>query len=208
MDNKIMYALSYGLFVLSARQGEKDNGCIINTAIQVTAEPNRIVMAVSKDNLTHDMVRDTGRFTLSILSEEADFELFRRFGYQSGREADKFAGLEGSTGRDRAGVPYVTQGAAAWLSCSVVTATDLGSHTLFLVDVLEGDWLSQVPSLTYAYYQQHIKPGIPPASASGKKRWVCRICGYVYEGEELPADFICPLCKHPAADFELLDQKE
>lgn len=204
MDQKIMYALSYGLFVLSARQGEKDNGCIINTAIQVTAAPNRIVMAVSRDNLTHDMVRDSGRFTLSILSEEADFSLFQRFGYQSGREADKFAGLAG-VGRDKNGVCYLTSQVSAWLSCQVVTATDLGTHTLFLADVLDGERLSQSPSLTYAHYQQHIKPGVPPASGQGKKRWICTVCGYVYEGDELPADYVCPLCKHPAADFEPLD---
>ena len=163
MDQKIMHALSYGLFVLSARQGEKDNGCIINTAIQVTAAPNRIVMAVSKDNLTHDMVRDSGQFTLSILSEEADFALFQRFGYQSGREADKFAGLE-DIARDGNGVRYLTRQVSAWLSCQVVSATDLGTHTLFLADVLDGARLSQAPSLTYAHYQQHIKPGVPPAS--------------------------------------------
>ena len=201
MDQKIMHALSYGLFVLSARQGEKDNGCIINTAIQVTAAPNRIVMAVSKDNLTHDMVRDSGQFTLSILSEEADFALFQRFGYQSGREADKFAGLE-DIARDGNGVRYLTRQVSAWLSCQVVSATDLGTHTLFLADVLDGARLSQAPSLTYAHYQQHIKPGVPPASGQGKKRWICTVCGYVYEGEELPADIICPLCKHPASDFE------
>ncbi len=204
MDQKIMHALSYGLFVLSARQGEKDNGCIINTAIQVTAAPNRIVMAVSKDNLTHDMARDSGQFTLSVLSEEADFALFQRFGYQSGREADKFAGLE-DIARDGNGVRYLTRQVSAWLSCQVVSATDLGTHTLFLADVLDGARLSQAPSLTYAHYQQHIKPGVPPASGQGKKRWICTVCGYVYEGEELPADIICPLCKHPAADFEPLD---
>ena len=204
MDQKIMHALSYGLFVLSARQGEKDNGCIINTAIQVTAAPNRIVMAVSKDNLTHDMVRDSGQFTLSILSEEADFALFQRFGYQSGREADKFAGLE-DIARDGNGVRYLTRQVSAWLSCQVVSATDLGTHTLFLADVLDGGVISSVPSATYAYYQAHIKPK-PGASAapSEKKRWVCKVCGYVYEGDELPADYICPLCKHPASDFEPL----
>ena len=204
MDQKIMHALSYGLFVLSARQGEKDNGCIINTAIQVTAAPNRIVMAVSKDNLTHDMVRDSGQFTLSILSEEADFALFQRFGYQSGREADKFAGLE-DIARDGNGVRYLTRQVSAWLSCQVVSATDLGTHTLFLADVLDGGVISSEPSATYAYYQANIKPKPGAAAPSGeKKRWVCKVCGYVYEGDELPADYICPLCKHPASDFEPL----
>ena len=206
MDNKVMYALSYGLFVLSARRGEKDNGCITNTAIQVTTDPNRIVIAVNKGNYTHDMVKETGRFTLSILSEEAKFDLFQRFGFQSGRDVDKFAGFEAHTARDKDGICYVTQGTNAWLSCKVVSATDLGSHTLFLADVLDGGTLSSASSATYAYYQAHIKPK-PAASApaaSEKKRWVCTVCGYVYEGDELPADYICPLCKHPASDFELL----
>ena len=206
MDNKVMYSLSYGLFVLSARQGDKDNGCITNTAIQVTTDPNRIVIAVNKSNYTHDMVKETGRFTVSVLSEEAKFELFKRFGFQSGRDVDKFAGFEAHVKKDAEGIPYVTQGTNAWLSCKVVSATDLGTHTLFLADVLDGGVLSGAPSATYAYYQAHIKPK-PAASApaaSEKKRWVCTVCGYVYEGDELPADYICPLCKHPASDFELL----
>ena len=119
---------------------------------------------------------------------------------------DKFAGFEAHTRRDADGICYVTQGASAWLSCKVVSATDLGTHTLFLADVLDGGKLSSAPSVTYAYYQAHIKPkpGAAPAPSGGQKRWVCTVCGYVYEGDELPADYICPLCKHPASDFELL----
>lgn len=205
MDQKVMYALSYGLFVLSARRGEKDNGCITNTAIQVTAEPNRIAIAVNKANYTHDMVLETGKFTVSVLSEEAKFELFQRFGFQSGRDVDKLADFQEHIARDGNGVVYVTQGTNAWISCQVVSTMDLGTHTLFVADVLDGGVLSQTPSATYAYYQANIKPKpAAPAGESSKKRWVCTICGYVYEGEELPADFICPLCKHPASDFELL----
>ncbi len=205
MDNKVMYSLSYGLFVLSARQGEKDNGCITNTAMQVTTTPNRIVIAVNKGNYTHDMVAQTGRFTVSVLSEEAKFELFQRFGFQSGRDTDKFAGFEAHTGKDADGIRYVTQGTNAWMSCKVVSMTDLGTHTLFLADVLDGGVISSVPSATYTYYQEHIKPKPGAAPASGeKKRWICKVCGYVYEGDTLPEDYICPLCKHPAADFELL----
>ena len=205
MDQKVMYALSYGLFVLSARRGEKDNGCITNTAIQVTAEPNRIAIAVNKANYTHDMVLETGKFTVSVLSEDAKFELFQRFGFQSGRDVDKLADFQEHIARDGNGVVYVTQGTNAWISCQVVSTMDLGTHTLFVADVLDGGVLSQAPSATYAYYQANIKPKpAAPAGESSKKRWVCTICGYVYEGEELPADFICPLCKHPASDFELL----
>lgn len=202
---KAMYALSYGLFVLSARQGVKDNGCIINTAMQATTKPNRIVFTVNKQNYTHDMVKETGEFTLSVLSEKADMSLFERFGFQSGREADKFAGFEAHVVRGGNGILYVTQGTNAWLSGKVVSVTDLGSHSLFVADVTDGDVLSADPSATYAYYQANIKPKPAAAPApTGKKRWVCKVCGYVYEGDELPADFICPLCKHPASDFELM----
>lgn len=202
---KAMYALSYGLFVLSARQGVKDNGCIINTAMQATTKPNRIVFTVNKQNYTHDMVKETGEFTLSVLSEKADMALFERFGFQSGRDTDKFAGFEAHVARGGNGILYVTQGTNAWLSGKVVSVTDLGSHSLFVADVTDGDVLSSDPSATYAYYQANIKPKPAAAPApAGKKRWVCKVCGYVYEGDELPADFICPLCKHPASDFELM----
>ncbi len=202
-NDKAMYALSYGLFILAARQGEKDNGCIINTVMQVTTDPNRLVITVDKRNLTHDMVKATGRFALSILSEKAGFDLFRRFGFQSGRDTDKFAGFP-YTQRGEDGVLYVTQGVSAWLSCKVVTTMDLGTHTLFLADVEDGDMLSSDPSATYAYYHAHIKPAHQAASAadSGKKKWVCKVCGYIYEGDELPTDYICPICKHPASAFE------
>lgn len=205
-DPKAMYALSYGLFVLTARQGEKDNGCIINTGMQVTTDPNRIIITVNKQNYTHDMVLATGRFTLSVLSEQAGFDLFQRFGFQSGRDTDKFAGFMDHAVRGENGILHVTQGTSAWISCQVVSTLDLGTHTLFLADVVDGDVLSNVPSATYAYYQANIKPKpqAAPAAPSAQKRWVCTVCGYVFEGDALPADFVCPLCKHPASDFEPL----
>lgn len=204
---KAMYALSYGLFVLTARQGEKDNGCITNTGMQVTETPNRIVITVNKSNYTHDMVFSTGRFTLSVLSEKADFSIFQRFGFQSGRDVDKFAGFEAHTVRGDNGILRVTEGTCAWLSCKVVSTIDLGTHTLFLADVEDGDVVNSDPAATYTYYQANIKPNPQAAAAApaAKKRWVCVVCGYVYEGDELPADFICPWCKHPASDFEPLD---
>lgn len=206
-NDKAMYALSYGLFVLTARQGDKDNGCIINTAAQVTTSPSRITIAVNKSNYTHDMILADGRFNLSVISEKADFSLFQRFGFQSGRDADKFDGFWRSAWRAENGVTYVKEGVNAWLSCKVVSTLDLGTHTLFLADVEDGDVLTGDPSATYAYYQAHIKPRpqAAPAADAGKKRWVCTVCGYIYEGDELPADFICPLCKHPASDFELME---
>lgn len=199
-NEKAMYALSYGLFILAARQGEKDNGCIINTAMQVTVTPNRVVVTVDKSNHTHDMILAAGQFDLSILSEEADFSLFRRFGFQSGRDTDKFAGFSGAV-RGENGILRVTEGTNAWLACKVVSTLDLGTHTLFLADVTDGDTLSGIPSATYAYYHAHIKPK-PQAGSREKKRWVCKVCGYIYEGDTLPADYICPICKHPASDFE------
>ena len=203
-DRKAMYALSYGLFVLAVRESGKDNGCIINTAMQVTTEPNRVVFTVNKANHTHDMLLDSRVFTLSVLSEEADFGLFQRFGFQSGRTADKFAGFDQAV-RGENGVMRLSGGSNAWIGGRVLSTTDLGTHTLFLADVTDGDVLSDVPSATYAYYQAHIKPKPQaPAAATAKKRWVCKVCGYVYEGDELPADFVCPLCKHPASDFELM----
>lgn len=203
-NKKAMYALSYGLFVLTTREGEKDTGCIINTGMQVTTTPNRILFAVNKDNYTHDLLMQSKRFTLSVISEEAEFSLFQRFGFQSGRTADKFAGLADVV-RGENEVLRPTKGVNAWISGWVVSATDLGTHTLFLADVVDGDIVSDAPSATYAYYQSHIKPKPQaPAGSDGKKRWVCKICGYIYEGDSLPADFICPLCKHPAEDFEEL----
>ncbi len=203
-NNKAMYALSYGLFVLTARQGEKDSGCITNTAMQVTTEPNRVVITVNKSNYTHDMVKATGKFTLSVLSEQAEFSTFQRFGFQSGRDVEKFDGFMDHAVRGENGILYVTKGTCAWLSCKVVETLDLGTHTLFLADVEDGDVLNTVPSATYSYYQANIKPKPQAAAPAAKKRWVCTVCGYVYEGDFLPDDFICPWCKHPASDFEPL----
>ena len=202
MDPKTMYKLSYGLFVLTSAAGGRESGCIINTAGQVTSEPNRISIAVNQSNLTHDLVKESGRFNLSILSESAGFDTFRRFGFQSGRKVDKFAGYEACR-RSPNGLYYVAAGTNGWISATVERAIDLGTHTLFIAGVDDMELLSEEPSATYAYYQAHIKPQPQKTDApAGKTVWRCRVCGYVYEGEELPGDFICPLCKHPAADFE------
>ena len=201
MNKKAMYNLTYGLFVLTARWFDKDSGCIINTAGQVTSEPNRISIAVNQGNYTHDLVKQSGVFNLSILSEDARFDTFQHFGFQSGRTVDKFAGYPDCT-RGPNGLYYVTAGTNAYLSAVVEQEIDLGSHTLFIASVKDMDVLSDTPSASYAYYQSHIKPKPEAPKASGKTTWRCTVCGYVYEGEELPADFICPLCKHPASDFE------
>ena len=200
VESNAMFKLSYGLFVLTARDGAKDNGCIINTAQQLTSAPMRISITVNKANYTHDMIEKTGAFNISVLTEGAPFGLFKQYGFQSGRTADK---LSGGEPRTENGIAYLSEHANAVISGKVISTVDCGTHTLFIADVTEAHVLSAEPSVTYAYYFAHIKPKPQPA-AEKKKGFVCKICGYVYEGETLPADFICPLCKHGAADFEPL----
>ena len=200
MDNKALYTLSCGLFVLTARDGDKDNGCIINTAMQVSSEPCGISVSVSKENYTHDMILKTGKFTVSTLCEDADFELFKRFGFSSGRDTDKFAGFDGCA-RGKNGIMYITESTNACIFVNVSKTVDLGSHTMFIGEAEDMKVLSDKPSVTYDYYFKNIKPK-PKENKSGTTVWRCIICGYEYEGEELPSDFICPLCKHPASDFE------
>lgn len=199
MNHAAMYKLTYGLFVLTAKEGEKDNGCIINTAMQVTTDPNRIIIVVNKQNYTHDMIMKTKVFNVSMISTDADFELFKRFGFQSGRDVDKLEGIAFSRAANE--VVYLDGMVNGYISGKVISTTDLGSHTMFLAEVSDADVLSELESVTYSYYHKNIKPAPQPAKKTG---WICKICGYVYEGEDLPADFICPICKHPASDFERL----
>ncbi len=201
MDIKAMYKLSYGLFVLTTAFEGKDNGCIINTAIQVTNEPNQISIAVNKANFTQELIQKSKKFNVSVLSEAAGFDTFRRFGFQSGWDNDKFAGYPDCR-RSANGLYYVIAGTNAYISATVKQAIDLGSHTLFIAAVDDMEVLSDIPSATYAYYQSEIKPKPVQNAPAGKTAWRCSVCGYLYEGEELPADFICPICKHPASDFE------
>lgn len=200
VDQNALFKLSYGLFVLTAEDGGKHNGCIINTAVQLTDTPKRITIAVNKANFTHDMILKTRKFNLSILSTSAPFALFQHFGFQSGRDTEKFDGRYEIRVSDN-GLVYLSQFANAYISGQVIDALDYGTHTLFVADITEAKVLSAEPSVTYTYYFDHIKPKPQPAEDS-KPGWICKICGYVYEGEDLPADFICPLCKHGAEDFE------
>ena len=200
MDNNAMQKLSYGLFVVTAREGEKDNGCITNTVSQVTINPNRITLAVDKSNYTHDMIVRTGEFNVSILSEDASFDTFKHWGFQSGRTIDKAAGIEFS--RSDNGIIYITSGVNAVLCAKVENTIDLGTHSLFIASVEEAFCINEKHSATYTYYHEHIKPA---PQKPKKKGWICVICGYIYEGEILPEDYICPLCKHPASDFKPLE---
>lgn len=201
VDPTAMFKLSYGLFVLTAKDGEKDNGCIINTVMQVTDVKKRIAIAVNKANYTHDMIKKTGVFNVSVLTTEAPFKLFKQFGFQSGRDTDKFAEGDAEV-RTANGLRYVPEYANAVISGKVVEEHEYDTHTLFVAEVTEAAVLSNVPSVTYQYYFDHIKP--QPQPTTEKTGYVCKICGYIYEGDTLPEDFICPLCKHGAADFEKL----
>lgn len=210
MDKKALYKLSYGLFVLTTREGEQDNGCIINTAIQAASEPNQMSVCVSKLNHTHDMIQRTGVFNVSVLSQRAGFDLFKHFGFQSGRDVNKFETFA-DYARGANGLCYITEGTNAYFSVKIMKMEDLGSHTMFLGEITDMEVLSDAPSATYDYYLNHIKPK-PQAvgtAEDGKTIWRCTICGYEYVGEELPEDYICPLCKHPASDFEkVVEEKE
>lgn len=201
MNKKAMYNLTYGLFILTAKDGDKDNGCIVNTVSQVTTEPNRIVVAVNKQNYTHDMIVKTGIFNVSILTENSKFETYKHWGFQSGANVDKVESI--TYKRAENGVIYLAEETNAFLSAKVVSATDLGTHTLFLADVTDCEVISEDESVTYSYYQKNIKT--TPAPADKKKGFICTVCGYVYEGDTLPDDFICPWCKHPASDFKRIE---
>lgn len=202
IDPAVFHKFSYGLFVLTTQADSKDNGCIINTAAQLTSTPGRINIAVNKANYTHDMILKSGVFNLSILAEDASFDTFKRFGFASGKDTDKFAGFEAHTARSGNGLTYVTLGTNAFISAKVIDAHDYGTHTLFIAEVTESQVLRDMPSVTYGYYFEHIKPKPQPKIEEEKHGYVCKICGYVYEGDTLPPDFICPLCKHGADDFE------
>lgn len=201
MNKKAMYNLTYGLFILTSAFEGKNNGCVINTAGQVTSEPNQISIAVNKSNYTHEMILKSGKFNISILSEDAKFDIFKHFGFGSGRDTDKFENFENCK-RSSNGIFYITDGTNAYISATVEQTVDLGSHTLFIARVEDTEVLSNTPSATYSFYQSNIKPKQNTGTSTGKTVWKCTVCGYIYEGEELPSDFICPLCKHPASDFE------
>jgi len=200
IDPAAMFKLSYGLFVLTAKDGGKDNGCIINTVMQVTVTPVKITIAVNKANYTHDMIIKTGKFNLSVLSENVPFKVFQHFGFQSGKDTDKFANYAEAL-RAENGICYLSKWTNGVICAEVKQTIDCGTHTLFIAEVRQAFTLSREPSLTYQYYFDNIKPQPQPPKGN-KKGFVCKICGYIHEGDTLPEDFICPLCKHGAADFE------
>lgn len=198
-----MYKLSYGLFVLTSAFEGKESGCIINTVGQVTDSPNRISITVNKDNFTEKLIKESWKFNISIISEAADFDLFRHFGFQSGSIVNKFDSFKDYK-KSKNGLYYITKGTNGYISGTVEQVIDLESHNLYIASVDDMDILSNIPSATYEYYHSSIKPH-QTQSKTNKVIWKCKICGYIYEGENLPENFICPLCKHPASDFEKVE---
>ena len=201
MNKKALYSLSYGVFVLAGKAGDKINACITNTCMQVANSPTRVAIAVLNGNYTRELVQEGGVFCLTLLDQSCTMDTIRHFGMQSGRDVDKFAGLDYAV--DKNGVPYLPWQSCAYLSCRVLSSQDLGSHTLFIAEVTDGKVLSEHAPLTYADYQNNVKPK-PEKKQDDRKivGWRCKICKYVYEGSELPADFSCPLCGHGPEDFE------
>ena len=205
IDTKSMRNLTYGLFALFTNDGVRDNACIINTAQQITTEPNRITIAVNQSNYTCETIKKTGVFNVSILTEKAPFDVFTRFGFASGRDTDKLSGFN-SLATSENGLKYLTEYSNCFISAKVIDSIDYGTHTLFVAEVTEAQVLGSDPSVTYAYYFANIKPKPKAEEPKTEEKkivgWRCTICGYEYEGAELPVDYICPLCKHPASDFE------
>lgn len=201
MDKKALYSLSYGVFLLSTKSGERVNGCITNTCMQVANSPTRVAISVINTNYTCDLIKESGVFALSVLDQTVTFETIKHWGFQSGRNVDKFEDLTPPC--DENGVPYLGWQSCALISCKVISSQDLGSHTLFVAEVTDAKLLSDNDPLTYADYQNHVKPK-PEKKKEDKKiiGWRCKICGYVYEGSTLPSDYLCPLCGHDAEDFE------
>lgn len=202
MSDKInptaLFNIGYGLYIVTAKEGDKDNGCIVNAVTQLTDKKLRVAVTINKANLTHDMIKRTGVMNVNCLTEETPFAIFEYFGFQSGRNVDKF--VSPNLHRSDNGLVIQPDYSNSFFSLKVEQEVDLDSHTLFICEVTEAKVLSDKPTMTYTYYHKNVKP--KPQKKS--KGWICTICGYVYEGEELPEDFVCPLCKHGVDAFEKL----
>ena len=199
-DLTALFNIGYGLYVITSNDGKKDNGLIVNTVTQVTNTPNRIAVCINKDNYSHHVIKQTGIMNINCLSQDAPFSVFQNFGFQSGRSADKFAGQE--ILRSDNGLAFLPMYINSFMSLKVEQYVDLDTHGMFICSVTESRVISHVETMMYTYYQQNVKP---KPETEGKKGWVCKVCGYVYEGDELPEDFVCPLCKHGPADFERIE---
>ena len=196
VDPTALFRIGYGLYVVTSNDGKKDNGLIVNTVIQLTDQPNRVAVNINKENYSHHVIKQTGVMNVNCLSVEAPFQVFENFGFQSGRQADKFAGWE--TPRSENGLVILPKYINAFMSLKVEQYVDLGTHGMFICSVAEARVINKKDTMTYTYYQENVKP---KPQTEGKKGFVCTVCGYIYEGDVLPDDFICPLCKHGVADF-------
>lgn len=230
MNEKALFQIGYGLYLVAANENGKDNACIVNTVMQVTQNPIRLLVSVSNQNLTHDMIMNTGKLTVSVLTEKTPFSVYSHFGYQSGKKVDKFEDFEDVT-RCANGCYRLNRNSSAYFCGTVSESFTLDTHTMFLVEVTDADIVSSQTPVTYDFYQKYVKQPYKPATkqkdGTGTKNgvgngssgtettasegtgtttnsYVCKICGYVYEGEYLPEDYICPICKHGASDFEKL----
>ncbi|MBQ9959314.1 MAG: flavin reductase, partial [Oscillospiraceae bacterium] len=196
-DLTALFNIGYGLYVVTSSDGKKDNGLIVNAVSQLTDRPNRVAVTINKQNYSHHIIKQTGKMNVCCLSEDAPFSVFERFGFASGRNTDKFEGMQ--TLRSDNGLVFLPRHINSFMSLQVEQYVDLDSHGMFICSVTEARVISDRPTMTYSYYHANVKP--KPAT-EGKKGYVCRICGWVYEGDTLPDDIVCPLCKHGAADFE------
>ena len=199
-DLTALFNIGYGLYVITSNDGKKDNGLIVNTVTQVTNTPNRIAVTINKENYSHHIIKQTGVMNINCLSIDAPFSVFERFGFQSGRNVDKFADYEYL--RSDNGLAFLPRYINSFMSLKVEQYVDLDTHGMFICSVTEARVITNAETMTYTYYQNNVKP---KPQTDGKKGYVCKICGYVYEGEPLPDDFICPLCKHGASDFEKIE---
>lgn len=197
LDMKALFSIGYGLYVVTSNDGTKDNGLIVNTVVQLTDNPYRVMVSINKANYSCAVIRQTGKMNVNCLNIETPFKIFEQFGFKSGRDTDKFSGEE--VLRSDNGLVFLARYINAFFSLQVEKTIDLDTHTMFICSVAEAVRINNVETMTYTYYQKNVKPKL---EAQGKKGYVCKVCGYIYEGDELPDDFICPLCKHGAADFE------
>ena len=200
IDPTSLFNIGYGLYVITSNDGKRDNGLIVNAVMQVTSTPNRVAVAINKQNYSHDVIKDSGIMNVNCLSVEAPFSVFQQFGFSSGRDTDKFAGED--VLRSENGLVYLDKYINSYISLSVESYSDLGTHGLFICSVTEAVNISRSETMTYTYYHKNVKPKPQPEK---KKGYVCKICGYVYEGDPLPEDFVCPWCKHGAEDFEPIE---
>ncbi len=200
IDAKALFNIGYGLYVVTSNDGLKDNGFIVNTVTQVTSTPNRVAVTINKDNYSFEIIKKTGIMNVNCLTVEAPFSVFEAFGFVSGRNVDKFANCKPD--RSANGLVVLPKYINSFMSLSVEGYVDLDTHGMFICSVTEAKVISDKETMTYSYYHKNVKPKPQPEKKQG---YVCKICGYVHEGEELPADFICPICKHGAVDFEPIE---